>query len=570
MKRLVLALLGASLLAFASCGGGDTGIIENADGSIIYTRPDKDGSAVKYNQKHDGFTNVTIINGKAVKTLNPINVNLAEYKNKDVLFDFSCDVKVVEESGKDSDLIWMINEVSANMPQLAREKVKSGEWVTMKGSCFIHLSGEQNFYLSSSGMHLDKRTFYLKNFKFQLSGEGLGKNASQPMDWYEAPSLKEAYKDIFDYIGIACTFRNEFEKPYIANGVARHANTVTAGNEFKPDFVFAWNRPRNFVDFKAEDGKTYKVPAGMPKFGSQSDYLHACKEAGVKMRGHTLVWHSQTPNWFFKEDFDINKPEVSKAEMTARQEWYIKTVLEFVDNWEKQYNNGEHIIVSWDVVNEAVADGASATNWLRAGNSKWYDVYGDATFIVNAFRFANKYAPADVKLVYNDYNCYSPGKLNGICNIIDMIQATPDARIDAVGMQSHVKIDYPAVTGQNSYEAAVQKFISKGLDVHVTELDIANGKNPYSPFLLKAKYKEYYEMFIRNRKTEGKNGITSVTVWGVNDENTWLNNQKEYKDLTQYPLLFKKKTAEENEQELVCKPAFSGVLEAAQDFNSSK
>ena len=73
MKRLVLALLGASLLAFASCGGGDTGIIENADGSIIYTRPDKDGSAVKYNQKHDGFTNVTIINGKAVKTLNPIN-----------------------------------------------------------------------------------------------------------------------------------------------------------------------------------------------------------------------------------------------------------------------------------------------------------------------------------------------------------------------------------------------------------------------------------------------------------------------------------------------------------------
>ena len=151
-----------------------------------------------------------------------------------------------------------------------------------------------------------------------------------------------------------------------------------------------------------------------------------------------------------------------------------------------------------------------------------------------------------------------------------MIQATPDARIDAVGMQSHVKIDYPAVTGQNSYEAAVQKFISKGLDVHVTELDIANGKNPYSPFLLKAKYKEYYEMFIRNRKTEGKNGITSVTVWGVNDENTWLNNQKEYKDLTQYPLLFKKKTAEENEQELVCKPAFSGVLEAAQDFNSSK
>jgi len=571
MKRLLLAFCCISVFLLASCGNKDTGIIENEDGSITYTRPDKDGSAIKYNQKYDGFTGVTIVNGKAVKMLNPINVNLAQYKEKDVLFDFSCDIKVIEENGKETDLTWMINEVSANMPKVAREKVPSGQWVTMKGSVFIHLSKEQNFYLSSTGMHLDKRTFYLKNFKLTLAGEGVGKNANiQPQDWYEAPSLKEAYSGIFDYIGIATTYRNEFDQPYIAKGVARHADVITAGNEFKPDFFFGWGRPKQFKDFKAEDGKTYKVPKDVPKFTTQLNYLQACKEAGVKMRGHVLVWHSQTPAWFFREDYDVSKPEVGKAEMTARQEWYIKTVLEFVANWEKHNNNGEHIIVAWDVVNEAVADGASASNWLRAGNSKWYEVYGDATFIVNAFRFANKYAPADVKLVYNDYGCYSAGKLNGICNIIDLIQATPDARIDCIGMQSHVKIDYPAVTGQNSFEAAVQKFISKGLDVQITELDIANGSNPYSPYLLKAKYKEYYEMFINNRKTADKNGICGVTVWGINDETTWLNSQKEYKGNKQYPLLFKKKTDAEDDKTLVCKPAFRGVLEAAQEFKNKQ
>lgn len=571
MKKLVLALCCAAAVMFTACGGKGKGIVENKDGSITIIQPDKDGSAVKYNQKVDGFDGVTVINGKAVKMQNPINVNLSDYKDHDILFNFSCDIKIDEESGKETDVVWMINEVSAKLPQLAHKKVPSGQWVSMKGQVFIHVGENRNFYLSSAGMHADTRTFYLKNFKFNLSGEGIGKHANDaPIDWMEAESLKEAYSGIFDYFGIATNFRGEFENEYIQKGVARHADIITAGNEFKPDFIFAWTRPRKFVDFVAEDGKTYKMPSDVPKFGGQKNYLQACKDAGVKMRGHTLTWHSQTPDWFFKENFDMAKPNVSKEEMTARHEWYIKTVLEFVDKWEKENNNGEHIIIAWDVVNEAISDNASPSRWWRTNNSKWYDVYGDASYIVNAFRFANKYAPADVKLVYNDYGCYSQGKLNGICKLIDLIQSTPGTRIDCIGMQSHVSIDYPAITGQNSYETAVQTFVSKGLDVQVTELDIANGKNPYSPYLLKARYKEYYEMFIRNRKTEDSKGICGVTIWGVNDEGTWLNALQEHKGNTQYPLLFKKKSAEEGETELVCKPAFAGVLEAAQEYKNQK
>lgn len=562
MKKYLFLFCAISLVFLSSCG--NNGIIQNDDGSITITKVDKDGSAVKYNQKYDGFENVTIISGNKVKNINPINVNLAKYKEKDVLFDFSCDIKIDEINGKETDAIWMINEISANMPQIAREKIPSGKWVSMSGSVFIHLSGEQNFYLSSSGMHAENRTFYIKNFKLKLDGEGIGNKTEIVKNWKEVPSLKEAYKGKFDYFGLAATFRGEFEQQQISEGIAYHADCVTAGNEFKPDFIFNWSRPKKFGDFIAEDGKTYQMPIDVPKFGGQEKYLQACKDAGMKMRGHVLVWHSQTPAWFFKENFDLSKGQVSKAEMTARQEWYIKTVLDFVANWEKENNNGEHIITSWDVVNEAIADGATSTKWLRT-DSNWYDVYGDETFIINAFRYANKYAPKDVKLVYNDYGCYNQNKTNAICKLIDLIKATPDARLDCIGMQSHVKIKSPNVSGPNSYESTVQTFIQKGVDVQVTELDIANAKDPYSPYLLKAKYKEYFEMFLRNRKTDDKNGICGVTIWGIKDKGTWLNAQKEYKGYTQYPLLFKDAESEDY-SEYLCKPAFFGVLEAAQEF----
>lgn len=563
MKKDFIFICILSVIFLSSCVSAK-GLMQNEDGSVSITKIDKDGSAVKYNQEYDGFENVTIIDGTKVNKLNPINVNLAAYKGKDVLFDFSCDIKIEESSGKETDVSWMINEVSANMPEVAREKIPSGKWVSMAGSVFLHLSGEQNFYLSSSGMHVENRTFYLKNFKLKLDGEGIGTKEKIEMTWKDAPSLKEAYKGKIDYFGLATNFRNEFDQRSIAEGIACQADCVTAGNEFKPDFIFNWSRPRKFGDFVAEDGKTYQMPIDVPKFDGQTKFLQMCKDVGVKMRGHVLVWHSQTPDWFFKENFDTKKPFVSREEMTAREEWYIKTVLEFVDKWEKENNNGEHIIIAWDVVNEAIADGASASKWLRT-DSKWYDIFGDATFIVNAFRYANKYAPKDVKLVYNDYGCYSPNKMNAICNIIDLIKSTPDARIDCVGMQSHVRIKSPNVSGPNSFETAVQKFAAKGVDIQVTELDIANAQDPYSPYLLKAKYKEYFEMFLRNRKTEDKHGICGVTIWGIKDKGTWLNAQKEYKGHTQYPLLFEDSKSEDY-SEYMCKPAFFGVLEAAQEF----
>ena len=315
------------------------------------------------------------------------------------------------------------------------------------------------------------------------------------------------------------------------------------GNEFKPDFIFAWalNKNSNKKDFTASNGKTIKVPSSIPSFKSQDEYLSICKNLGLKMRGHVLVWHSQTPKAFFRVDYDENASLVDKDTMNARLEWYIKTVLEHIDSWEKINNNGEHIIWAWDVVNEAVADGQNGV--LRNSGSDWYSIYKSDEFIVNAFRYANKYAPKDVLLAYNDYGCTDSGKRSGMLKILDdVIKAKDDqelpTRIDVMGMQSHIG----KYTTTSSFEQAVKDFTAKGVDVHVTELDIATEEKYDSAELAKV-YGNFFKMFIKNRKTDSAHGISCVTIWGINDESTWINSPDQIKwhgNVTQYPLLFAK------------------------------
>lgn len=186
-------------------------------------------------------------------------------------------------------------------------------------------------------------------------------------DWLdkEVPSFCQAYKSYFDHVGIACEYgiagwkTKELATETVQKGIQKHANTITAGNEFKPQFIMAWwgNNPKvTNITFKATNGVTIKTPE-LNGFGSVDAMLQICKERGLQMRGHVLVWHSQTEEAFFRQDYDKSKPYVSKEEMTARQEWYIKTVLEHIQNWEKVNNEGKKIIWCWDVVNEAVGDG---------------------------------------------------------------------------------------------------------------------------------------------------------------------------------------------------------------------
>ena len=372
-------------------------------------------------------------------------------------------------------------------------------------------------------------------------------------NWKNVASLKDAYKEYFDYFGFAVP-ENQLTNDSLMEGLSYQASCFTCENECKPDFIFNWAKPSTLVDFIAEDGKAYKVPSSLSGFSRLDKILSIAKEYGMIMRGHVLVWHSQTPDWFFKQNYSSDGAQVDKATMTARQEWYIKSVLDFVKDWENKNNGGKRIIVTWDVVNEACTDGNWSDNPLRT-DSPWFSIYGDDTFIVNAFRYANKYAPADVKLAYNDYSCYSPAKTKAICKVVQDIQAAKDARIDIVGMQSHVSMTYPAVA---DYEKAVHEFTALGVDVQVTEMEIAFGGKLVNQDGLAQRYEEYFKMFLNNRKVPGTNGICGITLWGTKDEVSWIRNNKDAANQVQRPLLF--------EKDYECKPAFFKVLETAQNL----
>jgi len=556
MKKLI-PILAAALMIFTGCNEKklQAQILENPDGSVSITRIDEDGKAILFNKKIEGSKNVTQVKAALTSRANPVTVDLSAFEGKDLDIRFSCEMMIENKKSESSQIVWMINEIEDNFPKLFDRKVENGKWFNVNKHLTIHLSGKRQLYISGAGLDKDNTTIYLKNFKLLLSGEGLTKDAPQPLSWVDAPSIKEAYKKYFDYFGLCVSYNNTFREPLLQKGLPYQADCVTMENEFKPDFIFAWAKPGKMTDFTGEDGKLYAVPADIPNFRQMDSILSDMKTLGLKLRGHVLVWHSQTPLWFFQKNYGLNGEAdfVSPAEMNARMEWYIKSVLEHVAEWEKENNNGQHMIFAWDVVNEAASDNASEANYLRdAASSNWFAIYKDVSFIVNAFRYANKYAPKDVELVYNDYGCASVNKNKAICKIIDAIQAAPDARIDAAGMQTHIGINDSA----DNFERAVQNFLAKGINVQITEMDIANGASGYNAMKLKECYYTFFEMFIKNRKQPGKNGIEGITLWGVRDEWTWLNGM--HKGHTQYPLLFKGENFD-------CKPAFYGVLEAAQE-----
>ena len=516
--------------------------------------------------------------------------DLSEYASQTVKIELSCKIKT--SSSNKINLKWQINQDPA-YPIIAQADVGS-DWVELKGTNEVSIEAENQLYLSNYQIVFSNLTIYIKDFSYKVTPIVIENNRE---NWLSdsTPSLKETYKDIFDSFGLACEYGNfgtwggtpkELYYKEVQNGLKKHADSMTLGNELKPQFMLCWwgngdGAKESMTSFTASNGQTIQVPETIQGLSRLNDILTILKNNNLKMRGHVLTWHSQTPDDFFAEGYSakyndelISNP-VSKDVMTARHEWYIKTILEYVNKWEaiNGYGTDNHIIWTWDVVNEAIADDATTTDYLRGstsgtkgkipdnGGSRWYQIYQSDEFIVNAFRFANAYAPSDVPLAYNDYNeymDYSGGwKTTGILNLIENIRngeaqtingKLVKPRIDVMGMQSHVGDDWPGVGG---YEDAVKRYLDAGVDIHVSEFDIAAKSSNSS----KSTYSEYFKMLKNYGKNySGKNKITNVTIWGLNNEDSWINSK------SKYPLLFNKIN-----DEYIPNDSFDAVIEAAKN-----
>lgn len=401
-----------------------------------------------------------------------------------------------------------------NYYTIATETAAKGEWQYV-GSEFTVPEGATNFYIyvqtgyTSAPKEQDLMDFYMDD----ASGEHL----PDPTIQEDITSLKDAYADYFK-IGCACA-GSEFAQGATKALIQKHYNSLTLGNELKPDSVLDQALSQAYVKETGDD------TAPQISLNEADEMLKFAAANQIPVRGHVLVWHSQTPDWFFKENFDSDGAWVSKEKMTQRLENYIKIVMETL---EKDYP--DVTFYAWDVVNEAASDAgtirpAGSNNEVN-GQSAWVKVYGDQSYIPLAFEFAKKYAPAGCKLFYNDYNEYSPNKQAYI--ISDILKPLIEKNlIDGVGMQSHISMSYPSI---DLYRSAMQQYADLGLEIQVTELDISEKSNAYADQLaLAQRYQDVFKMY-KEMKDSGVN-LSAVVIWGITDSTSWIGG---------YPLLFDK------------------------------
>ena len=334
----------------------------------------------------------------------------------------------------------------------------------------------------------------------------------------QSTSLQQAYTKHFS-IGTALSAAQiHGNEPGTLELVKQQFNAVTAENVMKWELIEPVEGQFNFAAADA-----------------MIDYAEA---NNIKVIGHVLLWHEQTPDWVF---LDAKGQPASKELVLSRLKNHINAVM-------GRYKGRIH---GWDAVNEALNEDGT----LR--QSKWYKALGE-DYIATVFELAHQADPK-AQLYYNDFNLFKPEKRAGVLKLVTALKAK-NVPIYGIGEQGHYSLDYPEL---QQVEDSIVAFANTGLKVMITELDISvlpfpdptnigadislNMKlkqefNPYADGLPKAvsdqlsnKYLQFFELFLRHSDT-----IDRVTLWGVNDNQTWRNGWP-MKGRTDYPLLFDRK-----------------------------
>ena len=350
-------------------------------------------------------------------------------------------------------------------------------------------------------------------------------------------TLKEAYKDAFK---MGCAVNTQIvsgRDNRSAQIILKQFNAVSPENDLKPEVLHPqpdeWN-------FQAADR-----------------YVQFAKDNGLWALGHTLVWHNQTPDFFFNHADGTPK---NHDEMVETMRSYIKKVA---GHFAGKVN-------AWDVVNEIIDNDGSYRKTL------WTNAFGgDGDEVVRlAFQFAHEYDP-NAELYYNDFNVWRPAKRDGIARMVRMLQKN-GIKIDGIGIQAHWGLNFP----KNEYiTAAIDTFATLGVKVMITELDVdvlpitkegqVIGKSLQDPLYQLEEFETFLdpyknglpddvERLLTNRYAElmrifydRRDKIDRVTIWGLHDGMSWKNDYP-IPNRTNYPLIYYR--------DRTPKPAFDAVL----------
>ncbi len=353
----------------------------------------------------------------------------------------------------------------------------------------------------------------------------------------DVPPLKEAFKGKF-LIGVAFDVRGGQRQTSLDIDIARtHFSAFTPENSMKPMFT--------------------QPTEGRFNFAGADRIVDLAEKSGAIPIGHCLVWHSQTPRWFFQ---GADGKPASRELALARLRKHIDSVVGRYKGRVKQ----------WDVVNEAISE----TPGQQLRPSPWLKAIGE-DYLAEAFRAAHKADP-DALLIYNDYGIERRDKRR---KALDLLKSLREQKVPvhAVGIQGHWRLDGLDLA---EVEESIKQFAELGLKVMITELDISvlprrsagaeitrterpsaeqrAKMNPYTEGLPESvakqhaeRYRQAFALFLRHKDVIGR-----VTFWGTHDGHSWLNNFP-VRGRTDHPLLF--------DRQKKPKPAFFAVWKVALD-----
>ncbi len=421
--------------------------------------------------------------------------------------------------GQPTDTVWISlqRDIAGSEPAFSQigqfDDVSNSAWREVRGTFTMGAADTALLYFETDYNGTNTSTFYVDDIVVRVPEPAVIQELTPIKDTVPFP------------VGVAIDSRETVGSPKALT--LRHFDQVSAENHMKPE---AWyDGSGNFAPH-AEIAK-------LMDFATEND---------LRVYGHVLAWHSQTPAWFFEDGSGnpLTTSETDKQILRDRLREHIHAIGEYLaDGWGEF--GGGNPLVAWDVVNEVVADSGENADGLR--RSEWYRILGEE-FIDLAFRYAdevfNDEFAADgtgrpVTLFINDYNTEQSGKQDRYFALVQRLQSR-NVPIDGVGHQFHVSLAMPV----SALEAAIERFQGLGLTQAVTELDVTTGTPVTQAKLVDQGY--YYRDAFRIFREHAAD-MYSVTVWGLNDSRSWRSSNGA-------PLVF--------DDGLQAKPAYYGIVDA--------
>ena len=453
---------------------------------------------------------------KAISSFAPLSVKIYDANGTQIFVEYNCKSDTVTDFVLSPD----ITEKAAGIGLMALDKVADTDYIKYKATVY------------SITFHMDSN---------YVPGATPAPLPVVP-ETEDGATLLNTYGSLFGNMG-TCINLNQLQNKRTLEILKAQYNSVTSENEMKPDAMLGGNPTLISVDEAKALG--YVIPSNykestVPKinFNSVDATLKICSKNGLGYRAHTLVWHSQTPEWFFHTGYSASASYVSKEVMDARLEFYIRTVMTHV--YDSPYGD---CVYAWDVVNEYLHSKA-IPNYTK--------IYGDpnttSSYVKLAYEVADdvlrSYGIRDkVSLILNDFNTYGDGPGSQITqNLVSLVKFMNSEKkiCDGIGMQSHLGTGYPTI---DMVKKTAKTFLDAGLEVQITELDVA-GSNA-------AVQADYYYNLMRALLDLAKDGkkISGLTYWGMSDSTSWIKQNN--------PLLFTTPTEP--------KDAYFRVLQAYRD-----